>query len=148
MLLGVKLMPEILPRHYIFGIIIFCLVITSGIGIMGVLSKDEIANDDRYNEFVSNFDQMGSINSTLLGYKSETEQTKTEGISVLGVIGTLAQATWGSLSFMVQSLSFMDDAFNGLEMFGVPSFIPQILILIVIVIIIFTIWSAIFQMNI
>jgi len=140
-------MGEILPRHYFFGIIIFSLVITSGLAIMGTLSKEQIDNDPRYEEFTASFDQMENINNTLLGYKGKVEQTDKSVFDSLGVIGSLASTTWTTLSFMGNSLSFMDDTYNGLELFGVPSFIPQILMLIVIVIIIFTIWSAIFQME-
>ena len=143
-------MVEVLPRHYIFGIIAFTFIIVGG-GVM--LSEFTSVNptlldDPKYTKFNNSFNTLNDITSSVDGIQSGINGTSVDS-GTFGVLNGLINSGWNSLKLLYTSLGFMNDVFRGLTTsFGIPAFIPTLLILFVSVLISFAIFSAIFQREI
>jgi len=143
-------MAEILPRHYIIGIIIFTMVIIGGLGMIGELNDNDASyvDTEKYTQFNQTFNTQKAIESNVTGIRDSLLNADTQP-GLFGVLNALINAAWGILTGIFSSFAFMGDAMMGLsEMFGVPAWIPIMLILIVTVLFAFAIFSAIFQRDI
>ena len=148
---------ETLPRHYIFGIIMFVFIILTGLYMINDLRNEvpgllDSEDKDDFDKFNLTFNQFDKINESISNIQSNVENPAGDEEGLLGKFGmleSLISSAWNTLKLLVNSLSFMNDVFAGLTtIFGVPAFIPTLLILVVVVLIIFAIYSAIFQKDI
>lgn len=143
-------MAEILPRHYIIGIILFTLVIVSGVSILGLMNakNPSLSSNNEITSFNKTFNKMGNVTTQIESMQSQIENADTD-FGAFGVLNALINTGWQGLKLLFNSFSFMNVAFEGLgTFFGVPAFIPALGILIVAVVFIFSILSAIFQREI
>ena len=143
-------MAEILPRHYIIGIIIFTMVIVGGVAMLGELNTNDptYVDDEKYSQFNSSFNTQKAITDNVTNIKNRLTGASTEP-GLFGVLNALIQAAWGILTSIFGSFAFMIEAIDGIsEMFGVPAWIPIMIGLIVTVLFTFAIFSAIFQRDI
>lgn len=132
---------------YIVGIILFVLVIVSGISMVTIYAaqKSSMATSDYTADFNSTFNKYQDINETLYSMSDSIQNAETDA-GLFGVLNALINSAYQYLRLMFQSLGFMNDAFRGLTaFFGVSPFISGTLILLVITVIGFAIYSAIFQ---
>ena len=132
---------------YLIGIIIFTMVIVGGISMMTIFQSKNSAFLDtekfsKFNDTFNTYDDVvqetGSIESSI------TNSNPDPGL--FGVLNGLIQGAWQVLKLMFGSLSFMTAVWTGLyTIFGVPLWVGVLIGSIVIVLIAFAIWSAIFQ---
>ena len=136
---------------YILGVIVFSLFITAGVSVLSIFkTQDSSFGGDRYAQFNSSFNKLNELNSTIGGY-SDTLSTSNNNdeFGVLGVLNALILKAWQSLRGIGTSFSFMGSVFSSsASMFGIPNFFVTGIALIISTIIIFAIWSAIFQRDI
>jgi hypothetical protein len=140
-------MAEVLPRHYLFGVLAFTLFIVAGVSLLGIFKAQDpsFATDDSYARFNASFNQLEDVSTTVGALQTGITNSDTD-FGVFGVLNALISSAWQSLKLMFTSFGIMNDAYNGLStVFGVPSWIPGLVILAVIIMIAFTIYSAIFQ---
>lgn len=140
-------MAEILPRHYLFGVLAFTLFIVGGVSMLGIFKAQDptFATDDTYSRFNNSFNQLEDVTTTVGALQSGITDADTD-FGAFGVLNALISSSWQSLKLMFTSFSIMNDAYNGLStVFGIPAWIPGLIILAVIIMIAFTIYSAIFQ---
>lgn len=140
-------MAETLLRHYIWGVIAFTLFIVGGVSMLGIMKAEDttFATEDSYTRFNESFNQLTEVTETVEGLQSGIINAETD-FGVFGVLNALISSSWQSLKLTFTSFSLMNAAYTGLSaVFGVPAWIPGLIILSVIVLIAFTIWSAIFQ---
>lgn len=131
------------PQSYIIGILIFTLVIVGGVSILGSFK----INDGQTAEFNKTFNKMNDVTGAVDDLQGGIENADTD-FGVFGVLNSLISSAWQSLKLLFTSLGFMTTAFGGMTtMFGVPAWIPLIFASIITVIIIFAIYSAIFQRD-
>jgi len=143
-------MGEILPRHYITGIIIFTLVIVSGIWMMNIFNTSDptFADDERFTKFNDSFNTMDAITREV-GDLEESVKGNEPDPGLFGFLDSLISGAWNTLVLLFSSFGFMDDVFDGLtSVFGLPWFIPTLIGLLVTILLVFAIWSAIFQKEI
>lgn len=143
-------MGEVIIRHYIIGILLFTFMILGGIAMLGEFNKDDptFVDADKYEQFNNTFNVYGDIDDEVGGMRNQLEEADTDP-SVFGVLNSLIMSAWQTLRLIVSSFGFMDGVFNGLStMFGVPAWVPGIIILLITVVLIFVIFSAIFQRDI
>jgi len=134
-------------RNYIIGIIIFVFFIVGGLAMMGILYKDKasITGDESYTQFNKTFNKLDQVTDKVEGLQSSIEDAEPEQ-GLFGVLNSLISTAWNSLKLVFTSFGFMNGVFSGMyAIFGVPSWIPALIMLIVVVIIAFEIWRAIFQ---
>lgn len=135
-------------RNYIVGTIIFSFFIVAGVSLLGLmLDSDTTFGDvDKYKEFNSTFNTLAEVNSNVNNLQENVEGSDaSSGFNIFGVIGSLVNSAWSSLKLIISSFGFMTTAFTGMTtFFGVPAFIPQIIGLVVIVILAFALYKALF----
>lgn len=143
-------MTETLPRHYIFGIIMFTFIIVGGVSLLTTLreSDSSFASDSRFGEFNKSFNKMEEVTGEVGTLKSSITGSDPEW-GLFGVLNALIMGVWQAIKLIFTGLDFMTTAFFGLTtVFGVPSWVGGLIMLFISVILIFTIWSIIFQKEI
>jgi len=144
-------MAEILPRHYIIGIILFTLFIVGGIAMIGEFRNDDptFVDNDKYTSFNNTFNVYNNITEEVVDLKVGVENSTSTEFGALGVLSSLISTSWQTLKLIVKSLDFMDVAFTGMASFlGIPSWVGGLIILLVTTLLVFAIYSAIFQRDI
>lgn len=141
---------EVLPRHYIIGIIAFTFIIMGGVGILNIYKNAGAAfiDTEEFTRFNETFNKMDDV-TTVVG-DMESNIVNDEGdYGLLGVLNSLISTGWNTLKLLFSSLSFMDGVFKGLSsFFGVPTWVGGLIILFVSTILVFAIFSAVFQREI
>lgn len=140
-------MAEVTPRLFIFGFIIFTLLIMGGISIMSEFSKvnPEFINDERFESFNRTFNRYNEVISSGEDLQASIEDANPEK-SVFGVLDSLINSAWGTLKSFFSTFSFMSDAFEGLtSVFGVPYWVSALITTLIVVMLAFAIYSLIFQ---
>lgn len=135
-------------RNYIIGILILTGFVIGGIAILGILSTDNpsLTSSDDYTEFNTTFNKYNQLKNNIEGIQSSIEQTEQNDMGTFGVLNNLIMGAWITLKNIFASFSFMDSFFNGLStMFGVPRWIPSIIILVIITVLAFSIYISIFK---
>lgn len=141
---------EVLPRHYILGIVIFMFFIIGGITLINNFSNDndDFLEADKYDKFNKTFNKLSIIDAKVDTLESGVKNANTD-MGLFGVLNSLINSAWNTLKLLTESLNFMDTVFEGLStIFGVPIWVSQVIIMIVTIIIVFAIYSAIFQREI
>ena len=140
-------MADATPRSYVYGIIMFTLIVVGGMSIytrFAAFSPSMVA-DDKYVSFNESFNKFSALNQSVSGIENSITQSSPEQ-GLFGVLNGLVSTAWNGLKMIFSSFSFMSDAGRGLNaVFGIPMWIPNLLLLSVVVMLAFTIWSAIFQ---
>lgn len=143
-------MGEVLPRHYIIGILIFTLFIIGGVAMIGEFRKSDPSYVDDGNKFANfnkTFNVYTKITGQVSGMSDQVKEAKPD-TGILGVLNGLVLSAWQTLRLLVSSLGFMGAVFGGLSsIFGIPAWIPAIVLSIVVVILVFSIFGAIFQRD-
>ena len=145
-------MADILPRHYIIGIILFTFFIVGGMAMMNEFNKsdDTFTDDEKFTQFNKSFDKMAELTTSVETLKGKIDPLTGEEeeikYGVFGVLNALIETSWNALRTIFSAFGFMDDIFNAISIvFGVPVWVGSLLILLVTVLLVFSIWSAIFQ---
>jgi hypothetical protein len=140
-------MANATPRTYIYGLIVFTLIIVGGISMYASFAaySPAMTSNTKYGTFNSTFNRYNDLNSSVAGLSDSVTNAQSE-IGVFGVLNGLINTAWNGLKFIFTSFGFVGDIGAGLtNVFGVPAWIPSLLILGITVMLVFTIWSAIFQ---
>jgi hypothetical protein len=143
-------MAEILPRHYIIGIIMFTFFVVGGIALMTEFSQDDptFLDNDKYSTFNTTFNKYDQVTTNVNSLRSNIEDADVD-YGAFGVLNSLISSGWNTLKLLFTTFSFMNGVFIGLyTIFGVPVWIPALIILLITVVISFAIYSAIFQREI
>ena len=134
-------------KKYVIGVLLFAAMIVGGVSFIASLNiKDNSFGDsDRIDDFNDTFSILDDVSTQVTALEGGITQADADP-GLFGVLNSLIMSAWQSLKLTVNSFVFMDDVFNGLgPIFGIPVWIAGIITLIISVIIIFAIWSAIFQ---
>jgi len=141
-------MAEILPRHFVYGILVFTFIIVGGTVMMSEFNSvnPDFMDTDKFTEFNNTFNTLEDVTTSVTGLETGIEGTDVDA-GTYGVLGGLINSAWNTLKLMFTSFAFMTTAILGLDTFlpGMPSFIPAIIVLFITVLLAFSIFSAIFQ---
>jgi len=140
-------MAEVLIRHYLIGVVMFCLIVVSGISMLGIMKDKDptFATSDKYSQFNESFNRLndvtGAVNNIQAGITNEKGDP-----GLFGVLNNLIMSSWQSIKLFFLSFGIMNAAYSGLSaIFGIPAWITGLAGLLVTILIGFTIYSAIFQ---
>ena len=139
-------MVEVTPRMYIFGIIMFTIVVWSGIYIMGSFaeSNPSYINSDKFSGFNRSFNRVAELNTATSSIKSSITDS-TEEYGTFGVINSLIKSVWSAFKNIFTTFDFMLNALDGLSsIFGVPKVIIGLLSSLVVIMLAFSIYSLVF----
>lgn len=140
-------MANATPRSYVYGVIGFTFIIVAGVTLFALFASESPAllADERFVQFNESFNTLNDITREVNKFNSTITRASVQPGPV-GVIDGLITSAWQALRLMFASFGFMNDAANSLwSVFGIPAWIPALLMLTVTVMIAFTIFSAIFQ---
>lgn len=140
-------MADVLVRHYLIGVVIFCLIVVGGISMLGILNDKDptYTSGSSYTQFNQSFNRLNDVTSTVTTLQTGITDASTD-FGAFGVLDALISTSWQSLKLFFTSLAIMNDAYNGLSaVFGVPAWIPLLAIALITILIVFTIYSAIFR---
>lgn len=146
-------MAEILPRHYIIAIIFFVFVILGGLYCINEMIADKptflsSGDADELGKFNQSFNKLADINESISNIQESIQNAETD-FGIFGVLNSLINSAWNSLKLLYTTLSFMNSAFSALEnIFGIPYWIPMLIILVFVVIIAFGIYKMIFKAEV
>jgi len=142
---------ETIPRNYLYGLVIFMMLIIGGVTILGAGfdGSDTFGNKDDYKQFNRSFNKLGELNSQVNTLESGVTESSQEKASVWGFLDGLVNGVWYSVRSLSTSLSFATDIFTNLNtMFGVPAWVTVGVGMLITIMIVFSIISVIFKMNI
>lgn len=134
-------------KKYIIGVLLFSAIIVGGVSFMATLNARDASfmDGDRLGDFNETFGVLNDVSTQVTELESGITNADADP-GLFGVLNSLIMSAWQSLKLTVNSFNFMDDVFTGLgPIFGIPVWIAGIITLIISVVIIFAIWSAIFQ---
>ena len=139
------------PRHYVIGILVFMLIITSGIFIIDSVQEDHIdfVEPDKYEEFKQAYDKREQSQNMVEGLKKQLQEKQDP--SVLDIIGMFFLSGFQILVSLFTSLDFMNTVIQqGFAVFNfiIPYYLAGIITSIITAIIVFSIVSAILQRDI
>jgi hypothetical protein len=140
-------MADATPRTYVYGIIAFVFVIVAGVSLVAMFAEKNPAmvTGSTYSQFNQSFNKLADVTTQIGVIQNKITNVKTD-FGVFGVLNELVNSAWQSLKLLATSLDFMSDAYGGMTtVFGVPAWIPSLIVLFVVAMLAFTIWSAIFQ---
>lgn len=149
-------MGEILPRHYIIAGIIFTLLVLGVFSSINMVEKGSLGDKsdavsgfiqgDGLTEFNRSFNKIDNLTTDITDLKTKIKELKPENtLEIISLPVAFVQSAWAAMKVVINMFGFMDSAFEGLSgMLGVPSWIPALLILIVIVVLVFGVLTVIF----
>lgn len=143
-------MADVTPRGYIVGIVLFTLVIASGVAMIAEFTESDpsYGNPDDLQQFNSTFNVINDITDEVGTLESNIENADTD-FGTFGVLNSLINSGWQTIKLLVGGLGFMNTALYGLStFFGIPAFIIGLVTLLVSIVIVFALYSAIFQTKI
>jgi len=135
------------PSSYITGILIMTLFVIGGVSMMAEFRKVDptFARDKEFGSFNNTFNIYVNVSERVGNISSSLENADSDA-GLFGVLNSLIMNSWTTLRYLVSSFDFMDGLFKqGALLFGIPKFIPAIIISVITVMIVFAIWGAIFQ---
>ena len=143
------IMGTLKPSTYILAIILFTFFIMGGVALIGEFRSADptFMSDPQTVAFNSTFNRYSSLTTSVNSLQSSISDAGNEW-GVFGVLNALIGSAWNALRLLFSSLSFMNAVFLGLGMFGVPSWVGGLASLVVVVIIAFAIYSAIFRTEV
>jgi hypothetical protein len=150
----VRILPEVLPRHYVFGLIIFTLIISAGlIMISGFSEKQSTFVDDssNYSQFDSSFNQFSALNESIKGihgFQDSASQKPTDGLN-LGVLNGIINGVWNAVTLLFTSLGFGGSILNGFGLvFGIPPIFGILIGLLITAMLAFAIFTLAFYREV
>jgi hypothetical protein len=131
-----------------------CLfIIVGGLFLLGQVRTtvpgfgDNTGTSDNFGSFNRTFNQLDELNSSVSSLKGSIENSAAEP-GLLGMLNALMIGAWNTLKLIFSSFLFLNEMLFGMTaVFGIPSWIPGTLLLALFVVIVFSIYGAIFQRD-
>jgi len=132
---------------YIIGILIFTLIIVGGISMLASFQAydSDYMNSSKYDEYNNTMNVLSDVTGEVQELEDSVKDSNPDW-GVLGALNALINSGWQTLKLTFESFSFMDNVFTGsAAIFGIPAWIATIIMSIITVVLVFVIYSAIFQ---
>lgn len=138
-----------IPRDYILALVVFTGIVIGGVSLMSIIFDSGVelneAEKVHFQDFNKSMNKLADLNNTVSGWQTNLESGDTDP-GIFGVLNSLISQSWQSLRLVVQSFSFMNDAFSvSSRTFGIPSWMVTLATLAITIMLVFAVWSAIFQ---
>ena len=140
-------MAEMLPSNYIIGIVMFTLFIVGGVALLAEQSSvnPDMLTNDKFERFNKTFDVMGDVTEEVDDIEDSIKNSDADQ-GLFGVLNSLINSAWNTLSLIFDSFSFMDGVWQGTnKIFGIPVWVATLISGLVTILFAFAIWSAVFQ---
>jgi len=140
-------MSRTLPRDILISLVIVLIIVGSGMGIISsfVTKNPSFANHTLIGEFNESFDYAQDINETTGELQQKIESPPD---STFGWLDALFQSGWKSIKLFFQGVGYFGQMIFSMQLFGVPAWILGLGMTIIIIVIVTSIISAIFQRDV
>lgn len=135
-------------RSYVVGVIMFTLIMVGGISLInGYWQQDsDYVTSTKFTKFNETFNRKEQVDSSVADLRSSIVDLPLP--AALTFVINITIAGFQALMSVFTSFEFMQQVFNGLQMFGVPQWASTLLFSVIIVTLLFSIISAILQKEI
>lgn len=136
-------------KSYMIGVIVFVAVISSGVFMFGEFKSLDTSLDssNELGQFNQSLNKANNITTSVEGIQDSITSVNPDNAGVIGWLNVLVGSAYNGLQAIFGSIDFMSIvADESAEIFGIPTFIISLLLLIIILIIGFGIWAAIFRL--
>ena len=140
-----------IPRDLIFGIIIFGIILMGGVSLISIFGEKNSAyiNDDMFGTFNTTSNTLMQDINTKVSSINSSIGSDTVDPGLFGFLDKLVNTGWNTIKLLGDTLSFADKAYYAIsDSLGIPSWIMNSIILLIIVVIIFSVLSAVFQKDV
>lgn len=151
-------MSEIRPSTILISVVIFTIIVFSGVFLLDSFARHEggnvqLINGSKYDTFNKTFHRIDNISNAVRQLEGQTNTTRSqtsnpiiEAIQTVGFLDTLIKKSWNVLTTLFNILALPADILVGFTtVFDLPIEIPTLVGFIITIIIVFAIFGAIFQ---
>ena len=143
-------MAEVLPRHFVFGIIIFIGIMSGGVFLINQFSHSQptFVDDSKYPVITDTLDaantklntQIQTLNNSVSGRPNSEK---------FGVLGGIIDSVWSTISLLGTNFQFAFAMFNAFwAIFGLPPFFGWIIVSLITAMIGFAVFTLAFYREI
>lgn len=140
-------------KKYAIGTVLFTIIIVCGVTLIGIMKSNDntFASGEDFKQFNKSFNKLNDVTKTSSELKNRIESNETLSLGLFGVINALAGSAWNTLKITFSSFSFMTNAISDIPLvFGeeaFPSWVGSLIISIIIIVIAFAIYKALFKVT-
>jgi len=138
------------PSTYIAAIVIFTFFIIGGVAIFSEMNSidGDYINKSMLEEFNTTFEKYDKVIAQSDTLKAAVS-SNTDSITKFGVLDGLINVAWSSIRLVFTSFGFFNDVLEGLStFFGVPTWIVSLATALIVILLVFAVFSAIFQKEV
>jgi hypothetical protein len=138
-------MADFYISDYIVGTIVFMFIIVGSVAMLGLMKQgNPDFSDPRFDSFNKTFNSYDELDAQVEKIQSDVEGGDTSW-GVTDVLNAIVFNAWNTLKNIYNSFGFMTQAILGLNtFFGMPVWIPAMILMAITVLITFSIYSATF----
>ncbi len=147
-------MGEIRASHIFYVSIVFVIFIAGGLSLFyeAAKSKPEIVlennSESTVTDFNTTFNQFVALEASAQEFQKDINQTSTNP-GTFGFLDSLISMSYTGMQFFTSSIGYMFTAIGGFTtMFGIPWWITGALVVFIIMVFVFTMFSVIFQREV
>lgn len=136
-------------KEYLVGIVLFTFIIMGGLLLVSEMraKSTSFGTEAEYQSYNYTFNTLDSITTQVGGLKSNIEDADND-FGLFGVLNSIIGSTWQAVKLFFTSFSFMDSVFDGISTyFGLPAWIPALITTLITIMIVFAIWSLVFNRD-
>lgn len=140
-----------LPRTYLYGIVIFTLIIVGGVAMIKEFqdTKSDFMDQTEYSMFNKSFNKYSELSTQVGGLENKVTNASIDQ-GTFGVVNSLIQTTWQGIKLITINFDFMDSAILAFSTtFGMNiefvNYAVSLVLLLITIMIIFSIIGAILQ---
>lgn len=136
-------------RNIMLGITFFTFFIVGGLALVSNLKANydnTMMSDQELQSFNSTFNRYTELTDKVDSLSAQLNSTENTDFGTFGVLNSLINSAWQTLRLSVTGISFMTGALLGLnDFFGVPNWAILLCIMMLTIVIVYSIYEAIFQ---
>lgn len=136
-------------KEYLVGIVLFTFIIMGGMLVVSEFRAHSLSfgTEAEYESYNYTFNTLDKITTQVDSLKGNIEDSDND-FGLFGVLNSIIGSTWQAIKLFFSSFSFMDSVFNGVSnYFGVPTWIPLLIITLITIMVVFAIWSLVFNRD-
>lgn len=136
------------PRNYLIGIIIFMLVIGVGIDWLAALNSVDstFTENSDYSKLNDTLNKREDLSAQVDSLKDNLDSDADFG--PFGVLNGLINSAWTVIKSFFTSFGFMETVLSDAgDLIGLPGWVVGLGVMVIVVMVVFSIWSAIFQRD-
>lgn len=134
-------------KNYVIGIIIFLMIIISGLTMINVFSDNDNNNyiqQEKVNEFDSLLNQSAGVIDESNKLEEKLTSNNATDFGTFGVLNSLVSTSWQGIRLITKAFAFAKNIFYAPYRLGVPLWLLNLVYAIILFILLYAIIDAVF----